>query len=198
MQLVHNMVATEDGLFDALEPWSSILFLLAGVFLLIAAANKGLAFVIDTYTFSDLIGLSVVFGRLAALLGTLGLSVQLVNQTPQLGKRSRQVAILAIIFGVGLLVMVILDIAGFSSMIIAVFGLGTFLLSVVTFAMFGVAILRTQTYPNSIGILLVISAIALLVVFVGQQLITEEVIGTVIEALLFVLYVTIGVLLRTQ
>lgn len=196
--LVHAMAATEDGLFDALAPWSSTLFLLAGVLLLIAAANRGLAVVSDTYAFHDWIGLAVVLGRLAALVGTLGLSVRLVARTSKLGKRSRQVAVLAVVFAAGLLVMAILENAGFSSTFIAVFGLGTFLLSFLTFTVFGVTILRSQAYANAIGGLLLAVAGALLVVFFGQQLVAEEVIGTVVEALLFVLYVAIGLLLRTQ
>lgn len=198
MLLSHDMAATDDGLFDALETWSSPLFVLAGFMLLIAAANRGLPLVIDTYTFNDWIGLTVVLGRLAALLGTLGLSGALVRRTAKLGKRSRQIAVLANVFAVGLLVMAVLENAGVSSMIIAVFGFGTFLLSLLTFSLFGVGILRTKAYANSVGILLLIVAVSLLVVFFGQQLFAEEVVGTVIEALLFVLYVVIGLLLRTH
>lgn len=192
------MVDVSAGRWRSLEQWSPNLFLLGGVFLLIAAANRGIAFLLESYAFNDWVGLAVVLGRGAVLLGILGLSVRITESNPRSGKWTLRVATLAIVFATGLLVLAILDNTGFTTEIIAVFGLGTFLLSLIAFIVAGVSIVRTGAYSKLIGYLLLVSAVALLVVFFGQMLVTEEIIGTVIEATLFLLYLGIGYLLRTQ
>lgn len=184
--------------WETLEQWSQRLFVVAGIFLLIAASNRGLAFLLEDVTFNNWVGLTGLFGRLAALIGTGGLALQLEKRNARLGKLSRAVAGIAVIFTVGLLTLAILKNAGIASPIIAIFGLGTFVLSVITFSLVGVAITRTGAYSMLIGSLLLMVALALLVVFVGQMVVPEGLVGTVMESVLFVLYFGIGYRLRTE
>lgn len=192
------METTRDGWFDALEQWSPKLFLLAGVFLFITALNRGAAFLLEGYVFNDWVGLAALLGRLAVLLGIAGLALQIANTNHRLGKLTLVGATLAAVFTMGLLALAILENAGFMTAIIAVFGLGTFLLSVIAFLVAGVVVIRTGAYSRPIGYLLLVGAVALLVVFFGQLVVPEAVVGTVIEAILVLLYVGVGYLLRTE
>lgn len=182
---------------ETLERWSQRLFVLAGIFLLIAASNRGIAFLLEGVTFNDWVGLAGLFGRLAALVGTGGLALQLEKRNARLGKLGRAVAGIAVVFTIGLLTLAILENAGVTSPIIAVFGLGTFALSFITFALFGIAIIRTGAYSPLIGGLLLLVAGSLLVVFIGQAVVPEGLVGTAIEGVLFVLYLAIGYRLQT-
>ncbi|WP_323192523.1 hypothetical protein [Halostella sp. PRR32] len=183
---------------ESLERWSHRLFILAGVFLLVAASNRGIAFFLENVAFNDWIGLAGLFGRLAALLGTGGLALQIEKRTVRLGKLNRTIASLAVVFTTGLLTLAILENVGVTTPIIAVFGIGTLVLSFVTFSLFGVSIIRTGAHSTLIGSLLLIVALLLLVVFIGQTVVPEGLIGTVIEGLLFVLYLTIGYRLQVE
>lgn len=187
--------------WETLENWSAVLFILAAVFLLVTATNRGIAYLVEGYSYGPTeswLGLTVLLGRLAALVGLVGLSVRLVNERPRMGTVSRAVAVLAVVFTVILLVLAALEIAGSPTELIAVFGGGTFVLSFVTYALFGGAIIRTNAYSRRIGGLLVAAAVALLVVVFGQLLISVEVIGTIVEASLFVIYLWIGYILRAD
>lgn len=186
------------GRLEALERWGPRLFVVAGVFLLVAASHRGITFLVEGVAFNDWIGLAGLFGRLAALLGTAGLAVRIRNRNAGLGKLSRALVTIAVVFTVGLLTLAVLENAGVTTPAIAVFGLGTFVLSVLTFALFGAAIVRTGGHPPAIGILLLVVAGSLLVVFVGQAVAPEGVVGTVVEGFLFVLYTTIGYRLRDE
>lgn len=192
------MDTTTVGVFEVIEDWSPNLFLIAGMFLLITALNRGIAFLFEGYAFNDWIGLAALLGRLAVLLGIVGLSVQVTNRNSRLGKLTLGAAILAAAFTTGLLTLAVLENAGFTTDIIAVFGLGTFLLSVIAFLVVGMTIIRTDAYSRPVGYLLLVGAIALLVVFFGQLVVPEDIVGTVIEAVLFLLYVGLGYLLITQ
>lgn len=183
---------------ETLEQWSPRLFVLAGVFLLIAASNRGVAFLVEDVTFNYWVGLAGSFGRLAALIATGGLALQIGKRNARLGKLSRAVAGIAVVFTVGLSSLAILENAGFTHAIIALFGLGTFVLSFITFALFGVAIIRTGAHSRLIGSLLLVVAFSLLVVFIGQTVVPEGLVGTVVEGILFALYLSIGYRLQTE
>jgi hypothetical protein len=180
---------------ESLESWSPKLFLLAGIILLVAAANYAVAFLMDGVAFNYWVGLTVLTGRLVSLLAVGGLSVQIANRNPRLGKLSRVVVSVAIVFTSGLLTLAILENVGYSTDIIAIFGLGTILLSLVTYSLFGGGIIRTGAYPTSIGVLLLAATGALLVGFFSQMVLPERligVIGTVAEGGLFITHIAIG------
>lgn len=159
---------------------------------------QGGSFFLEDIAFNDWVGLAGLFGRLAALLGTGGLALQIEKRNDRLGKLSRTVASIAVVFTIGLLALAVLENMGVTTPIIAVFGLGTFVLSFVTFILFGVSIIRTDVHSALIGSLLLIAAFSLLIVFIGQMVVAEGLIGTVIEGVLFVLYLTIGYRLQVE
>lgn len=175
-----------------LERWSPGLFALGSGMLLVAALHRGLAFALEALAFNDWIGLTGLVGRMAVVIGLAGLSTRVANQSARLGKTGRALAGLTVAFVVVLLAMAIVENLGSEPDVIAVFGLGTFALSVVTYALFGGAILRTGAYSPVIGWLLLVATIALLAVFVGQNLIPEGLIGSIVEGALFIIYAAIA------
>lgn len=191
-------VATDRTWWNPLKQWSPRLFLLGGVFILVFALHNGMVYLTDA-TFQDWVYPSVLLGRLAVLLGIAGLSVQIANRNPRVGKLGRVVVAVAVGFTIGLLVLGPLEMAGvFSTPLIGMVGLGTVVLSVITYALFGVAILRTRAYSPQIGGLLLAAAVALLALFVGLMVLPTRLAGAVGEGALFVLFVSIGYRLRTE
>lgn len=187
--------------FKTLEQWSPRLFLLAGGILLIAAANYAVTHLVDTITFNSWVGLTVLIGRLASLLGVAGLSVQILHRNSRLGKLSRVIVSLAILFTTGLLVTAILSNLGVDNPIAPIFGLGTILLSIITYFLFGIVIIRTGAYSTLIGGLLLTATAGLLWGFFGQMILAERwlgVIGTIAEGVLFATHIAIGYRLLNQ
>lgn len=186
---------------ETLEQWSSRLFLLAGVFLLVAVSNGSLAFLIEDYTFIDWVGLAGLVGTLIALVGTGGLYVQLVNRTARLANLGLVVVAVAIVFSILSLAFEILEIAGFASDLSTVVGIGSFVLSVVAFSLFGFGIIRTGAYSTLLGMLLMDAGVAMLIGFFGPEIPdagSEESIQLLMEGILVLLYLGIGYLLRTE
>lgn len=193
------MSSVNTGRWGSLETWSSTLFLFASVILFATALYRGVAYLVEGITFDLTVGNFMLFGRLAVILGLGGLSVQVANRSSRLGKLSRGVVVLAAIFTSVLFVLAMLNSLGFATTsLLAVFGLGTFVLSVVTYGLVGVSVLRTGAYSTLIGGLLLAAAGALLVVFVGQTFLPTGLIGTIIEGVLAVIYLVVGYRLRTE
>lgn len=180
-----------------LERWSPVLFFVASGILLIGAVHRGAVLLSDGLTYNDWIGVTKLFGRLLVLLGIAGLSVRITNRHSGLGTLSSVVVSVAALFALVLTGMAALAAAGFSVATLALVGLGTFVLSVSTYLLFGVAIIRTGAYSTRVGGLLLAAAVALLAVFVGQQFAPVDVVGVFVESTLFVLYLSIGHVLRT-
>lgn len=82
--------------------------------------------------------------------------------------------------------------------LLAMFGLGTFALSVIAYGLVGASILRTGAYSTLIGGLLVAAAGSLLAVFIGQLFLPTGVIGTITERTLAGIYLVVGYRLRTE
>jgi len=190
--------------WESLEEWTPRLFLLAGAILIVASANYAITVLLDSVTFNSWVGLTVVVGRWVSLLGVAGLSVGIVKRSPRVGRLSRVVVSLAVLFTTGLLITAILSNAGVTTPLSAIFGLGTILLSIVTYAMFGIGILRTDAYSTLIGALLLVMTIGLLWGFIGQIALAEGpgtmlgIIGTTAEAILFATNLAIGYRLGTE
>ncbi len=96
----------------------------------------------------------------------------------------------------GLLVSAVLENLGVGVPIIAVFGLGTIVLSIVTYGLVGVLILRTGAHAPVIGGLLLAATGGLLFGFFGQAVLPENVVGAVTESVLAVTSLAIGYRLR--
>jgi hypothetical protein len=189
--------------WKSLEKWTPQLFLVAGVILVVASANYAMTVLLDSVTFNSWVGLTVVIGRWVSLLGIAGLSIGIANRSRRVGILSRVVVSLAILFTTGLLVTAILSNVGVTTPLSAIFGPGTILLSIVTYATFGIGILRTDAYSTLIGGLLLVMTVGLLWGFIGQIALGETetmlgIIGTTAEAILFATNLAIGYRLGTE
>lgn len=182
----------------AIERWSPSLFLIAGLFLFIGASTSGVALLMEARQFDNWLGITLEFGRLAALLGTAGLSVQIGRQHKRLGQLSRGVAVLAAVFTVGLIASAILTAAGILSSSSPALGLSTYVLSVTAFLLYGVVIIRTGSYPTTIGALLLVNVAALMTVFFGRLILPMGLLAAVIPSIQFLLYSVLGYRLRIE
>lgn len=179
-------------LWESLETWMPYLLLIAGVFSLIAAANYGVAWLVDSISFNSVVGLTVLLGRVASLLGVAGLSAQILEQNPRLGKLSRVVVVLALLFTVALLSSAVLQNFGTDVSFAAVLGLGTVTLSLVTYSLFGAGILHTGAYAGRVGVLLLGATVALLFGLFGRAVLPIGVVGTIAEFGLVVTHIAMG------
>ena len=186
------MVTSNKQQWKRLEEWSPRSFILAAVFLLVGAANSGLAFFVDSYTFNEWLGIVLELGRLAALLGTAGLSVVVVNRSVRLGYLTRAVASLAVVFVTALTAMATLTVAGVLADPIGVVGLLAYVLSVSAFLVVGVGVVRTGAYSRRIGGLLLVNVVALLIVFFERVFIPLGLVATVVPALQILLYLGVA------
>ena len=197
------MATATSTVWDSLEQWTPRLFLLAGVILIVASANYAVPVLLEGVEFNSWIGLTVVVGRWVSLLGVAGLTVGIVAHSSRTGTLSRVVVSLALLFTTGLVGTAILSNVGVSTQLSAVFGLGSILLSIITYALFGIVILRTDAYSTVVGGLLLVMAAGLLWGFVGQIALAETqqmlgVIGTTAEAVLFAVNLALGYRLQTE
>lgn len=186
-------MATDDrGLWEPLENRMAYLFLVAGVLSLAAAANYGVAELLDSVSFNSWVGLTVLMARVVSLIGVAGLSVRLVDRHRNVGRLSRAVVGLALLSTVGLLTTAVLGNLGVELPVAAVLGLGTIALSLITYSLFGVAVLRTGAHDPLVGVLLLGTTVALLFGLFGRAAFPIGVVGTVAEFGLFVTHVAIG------
>jgi hypothetical protein len=197
------MAVPTTTVWKSLEQWAPRLFLLAGGLLIVASANYAVPVIWESVGFNSWIGLTVVVGRWVSLLGIVGLSVGIVARSPRAGTLSRVVVSLALLFTTGLVGTAVLSNLGISTPVSAVFGLGTILLSIVTYALFGIVILRTDAYSTVVGGLLLVMTAGLLWGFGGQIALAETqrmlgVIGTTAEAVLFAVNLALGYRLQTE
>ena len=190
------MVMSSKQQWKRLEGWSPRLFILAAVFLLVGAANSGLAFFVDSYTFNEWLGIVLELGRLAALLGTAGLSVGVVNRSVRLGYLTRAVASLAVVFVTALTAMATLTVAGVLADPIGIVGLFAYVLSVSAFLVVGVGVVRTGVYSRRIGGLLLVNVVALLILFFGRVFVPLGLVATVVPGIQLLLYLSVGYTLR--
>lgn len=184
--------------WDALEAWSPSLFLVGFAFELVFAVNHGIAYLVDGFAFIEWLYPTVLIGRLAVLLGLAGLSAQIANRNSRFGVAGRVVVSAAVVFTIGLLSLSILEIAGITTPIIAVFGLGTVVLTILTFFLFGIAILYTGAYPTRIGGLMLIATLAVLSVLIGLRFLPTNLIGAVGEGANAIVFLAMWGYLRTE
>jgi len=192
------MSSNDKGLWETLQTWMPRLFLVAGAFSLIAAGNYGVSWLYDSVSFDSWIGLTVLLARLASLLGVAGLSARLVDRTARLGNLSRVVVGLALVFTLALATSAVLQNLGTDPPLMPVLGLGTVALSLITYTLFGIAVLRTGTHPLIVGILLLGATVALSFGLFARAALPIGVVGTVAELGLVVTHVGIGYRLLTE
>lgn len=194
-------IGDTNTLWETIETWSVPLFLVGGVLELLFAVINGVAYLTDVFTYRPWIGLIVLLGRLAFLVGIAGLSVRVATRNPRLGRWGRLVVLLAIGFTSGLVILAALDDFGlFATPVIAIFGLGSVVSTAVTFLLFGVAILRTNAFSPLIGGLLLAAAITLVALFIGLEIlaIPTRLVGSVGEGVFFVILLALWNGLRSE
>jgi len=184
--------------WNAIEEWSPWLFVVAGVFLVVGAANSGVAFVSESYAFDEWLGIVLELGRVAALLGTAGLSVQVATENARLGTLNRAVASLGVVFVSALIAQATLESAGVIAESGGLVGLAAYVLSVTTFLAVGIGVLWTGAYSRLIGGLLLVNVVALLVVFFGRRFVPLGLLATVVPGIQVLLYLSLGYELRGQ
>lgn len=181
-----------NSLWTRLDQWSPWLFVLAAVFLVVGAANSGLAYLHNGYGFNEWLGLVLELGRLAAIVGAAGLSVQVVKQSAWLGNLSRAIASLAAVFVSVLLTLATLEVAGVLADPIGIVGLVAYVLSVSTFLAVGSAVVRTGAHSRWVGGLLLVNVVALLAVFFGRLVVPLDLLAAVVPGAQVLLYLGIG------
>ena len=185
-----------ERIWEQLARLSPNLFFFASVILLVASLHRGSTLLLDGVAHNSWVSLLKLFGRLAALLGIIGLTLRISQYDRRLGKMSWTVAAAAVLVTIVLITIVTAGNMGFTLGLVSVVGLGTFLLSVGTYSLGGIAIIRTGAYPVPIGKLLLAAAASLLVVFFGMTVLPIDWIGVLIEGVLFLLYLGVGYFLR--
>lgn len=180
-----------------LERRSPRLFLLGGVLVLVFALHNGQVYLTDA-AFEDWLYPAVLLGRLAAFLGVAGLSVRIADRNLRLGRLSRTAVLLAVFSTLGLLVSVLLEQVGLEIRTVAVFGVTTVVLTLVTFGLVGAAILRTGAFSTPVGGLLLVAVVPILAVPFGGAAVPVRLVGAVSETVLFVVFVALGYLLRAE
>lgn len=198
IRIIRSMVVGSQQQWEVLETWSPRLFLVGFALELIFAVNHGLAYLVETISFIDWIYPTVLLGRLAVLFGLAGLSVQIVNRHPRLGTLSRAIVSLAVLFTTGLATLSILQIVGITTQIIAVFGIGTVVLTILTFLLYGVAGIRTDAYPTVIGGLLLVATLAVIFVLAGQGAFSTNLRGAVGEGVNAIVFLAMWYVLRAE
>lgn len=191
--------------WDTLERWGPTLFLLGFALELVFALNHGVAYLMASVEFMEWIYPSVLLGRVAALLGVAGLTVPLTALHPHIGKLSRIILGLAVVFTLILTLSSILNIVGILSFtdfvatpVLAVFGIGTIVLTLLSFALFGVVGLRTDAYPTVVGALMLVATLAILFVLVGSGTFSTNARGAVGEGINALVFLTIWHILSTE
>ena len=198
-------IGTGKRAWESLESWSPVLFAVGFVLELVFALNHGAAYLVEGVTFVDWVYPSVLVGRFAVLLGLAGLSVRLTARHPRLGRVSRILLALAMVFTLVLILLSTLNIVGavsftdfVSTPVMAVFGIGTVVLTVLSFVFFGVAGLRTDAYPAAIGGLMLIASLAILFVLLSGGTFSTNVRGAVGEGLNALVFLAIWYVLSTE
>lgn len=174
------------------------LFLVAAGFSLVAAANYAVPVVVEDLSFNTWVGLTVLLARVASLLAVAGLSARILDRSPRLGTASRVVVGLAVVATLGLLTSAVLQNLGTESSLQPVLGLGTVGLSLLTYLLFGAAVLHTGAHARLVGIMLLGACVALLFGLFGPALVPIGVVGTVAELGLVATHVAIGFRLLTD
>ena len=192
------MAIVDQRHWESLEAWSPRLFLAGFALELVFASTHGIAYLVDGFSFIDWLYPAVLLGRLAILFGLAGLSVRITGRNARLGILSRGVVSLAILFTTGLVTLSILQILGITTQIIAVFGIGTVVLTILTFLLYGGAGLGTGAYPSVVGGLLLVATLAVLFVLVGQGAFSTSLRGAVGEGVNAFAFLAIGYILRNE
>jgi hypothetical protein len=164
-------MTARDGVLAWLNGQSTWLFLIAGTMFLIAAANNAVIHLVDGYTLTVVSGVGLLLGLLAALLGVAGLYPPLRTDTPRLAQFSLGVGAVGLLGIMGMIVWRATNPGVAPSPLLAI---GSLVMIVAGFCLFSGAVIRTDSYPSVVGILLLTEAAALFSVFAIPALTTGD------------------------
>ncbi|MDL0123782.1 MULTISPECIES: hypothetical protein [Halobacteriales] len=141
----------------SLEQWSPTLFLLGGVVLVAFAASLAAIGLMDMSSPRNILAGA---GFTLAFLGLFGLCAGLTDRSPRLARAG---SIFAVLGGVGFTLTFVLGIAEFVEITPPAWVEAAQLLNIASivlgFLLVGIASLRTDVYPQSLGVLLFVPAV---------------------------------------
>lgn len=193
------MGATDTRRWEPLERWSPVLFLAGGSGVVTHAAIMGIEAFTALSTPPDVF---VTAGHLLALLGLFGLYPSLVGRTPRLARTAVAVAAVP---AAGWVVMTggqVLVVAGAWPSLAAVlpgtFFVGLLTSSVLAYALFGAAVLRTGRGSRRVGLLVLAPGVLMAVLLVDSALTGASALdGLVLGGGMAAAMLALGVTLRT-
>lgn len=185
------------GIWESLERWRSVAFLLAGVSFLGIAVNFGIREVanagLDVSPIVPITLMLVVYG------GLLGLSPRLVERAPRLGRACQA---LVLLFGLDILLALTGGIAPgvISRQVLPLLVVTVMIGSALTVTVFGAVCLRTGAYSRFVGGFLLLAALGLFGGIAANILFgtfSPEWVSAVYNGLFGVGLVAVGYVLRT-
>lgn len=183
--------------WESLERWSPTLFLLGGGLVVGHATVRGIE------AFTGLVPPPDVFGPpgyLLALVGLLGLYPALVERSPRLVRFATVVAIGPLVGWMALTAGTVADAVGLvplTTVLPATFYVAHLLLLILTYALFGVASLRSGSYSRVLEFLLFVPALLMGALLVGATTVGHVAVGAfVIGSGQALVHLAIGGVLR--
>lgn len=143
------MLTRDNRVLSSLEKWSSTVFLVAGVLLLVAAVATGIEWLTDvTGLTNGPLGVAAFIGMVVSYVGLLGLY-------PRLDDENSRLALVSVLLVLVPLVVIIVEVGsvvlGFGPLYGLLIASAGFLLFALGIALFGVASLRSRTTSNAAG-----------------------------------------------
>lgn len=184
-------------LWQSLEKWDAIVFLVAGVLLLVATINEGLIWAANM-EMPELLEFAGFLGMFISYLGLLGLYPRLAGRTSELARVGLGLLLLPVAV---ILIEVIFMAVGVGPQFGRTIALGAFGLFALGVALFGGIFFRIEVLPETIGGFLVIYAIGWIVLLGGVLLYGAPPPGGVIviaTGFMAVALLAIGYILQTE
>lgn len=195
-----STTGSSTGLWKPLERRSGTAFLVAGALFIVGAATNGMAIVTEGYDPAVISPPLLLLGLVAAFVGAAGLYPQLRERSPRLAGLSLTAIVLSTVGVVVLFIWGIANIGGMAPEPAPPVALATLALMILAFALVGVTVLRTDAYPQPVGLLSMAEAVALISVFAVPALLYQgeapQWFGPAIEATQALLILGIGNTLR--
>lgn len=194
------MVAGGKNRWELLERASPRLFLLGGGLIVGHAAIRGIEAFTDITPPVDVFGPA---GYLLALVGLLGLYPSLTDRTPKMARVALPVAAVPLAGWIMITARSVGAVAGLigssGEVVPGVFFMGHIVAMILTYSVFGVAVLRSGRQPRAVGVLLLMVPVLFVTMVAGAAVIGDVAAGAfVIGSLLAVTHLAVGYSLQTD
>lgn len=164
---------SDTKLEESVERWSPKLFLAAGVLILLAVLNHSIVLFNEGYTPGYVSAPLVFVGLITALAGAATLYPRLREAKPRLAKLSLVAAVAGMSIFFVMLVWALANMAGVAPNPKPVIAVPALVLLLAGFVLLGITVVRTETYPTAVGLLLMALVVALLAVFLAANVLFE-------------------------